>query len=202
MFGLFLMNKEEQNLFEISDKELIDNFLNGDEVAFERLVQRYSTYVVCIAYNILKDIHHANDIAQEVFVKLYNNLKHLKDRAKFKSWLYRVVRSTCLDALRKVHLKTSSIYQIPDETIDLEDSSTREPIGSFESDELKEKILNIIAMLPSIYQQIIILKHLRDMSYSEISEFLGIPAATVESRLYRARLLLKEKLEDLYWEGT
>jgi len=64
---------------------------------------------------------------------------------------------------------------------------------------MREKILSTVAQLPKIYQQIILLRHLRRMTYREMSDFLGLPVATIESRLYRARLMLKEKLQDLYF---
>lgn len=197
-----MVEKEGRDkLIEATDQELIRDFVNGNEPAFERLIQRYSGYVASMAYNIMQDMHLANDISQEVFVKLHSKLRHLNDTSKFKSWLFRIVRSTCLDALRKVRFKTSSIHQFSEETVDLPDDGSKEPAASVESEELKEKVLSIISSLPKIHQQIIILKHLRNMTYREMADFLGIPSATVESRLYRARMMLKDKLENLYWEG-
>ena len=66
-------------------------------------------------------------------------------------------------------------------------------------EELREKVLHVVNALPKIYQQIILLRHLRKMTYREMGDFLGLPVATIESRLYRARLMLKDKLMDLYW---
>ena len=70
---------------------------------------------------------------------------------------------------------------------------------STELEELREKVLHVVNALPKIYQQIILLRHLRKMTYREMGDFLGLPVATIESRLYRARLMLKDKLMDLYW---
>ena len=70
---------------------------------------------------------------------------------------------------------------------------------STEVEEMREKVLTVVNGLPRIYQQIILLRHLRRMTYKEMSDFLGLPVATIESRLYRARLMLKEQLMDLYF---
>jgi RNA polymerase sigma-70 factor (ECF subfamily) len=179
------------------DEYLIRRFKEGDQTAFERLMEKYSNYVVSIAYNIVGDLHIAQDMAQEAFLKVYRKIAALDSPRKFRGWLYSIARSTCIDWLRKEHSKPCSFDGMADNGVDPQDAK-KDTFASVEMEELREKVLNIIGMLPRIYQQIIMLKHLRNMSYKEIAEFLGIPIATIESRLYRARLLLKEKLQDLY----
>jgi RNA polymerase sigma-70 factor (ECF subfamily) len=182
------------------DAALIERSRRGETEAFESLMAKYANLVGSIAYNIIGDVHVAGDITQDTFLKVYRNLENLEDPRRFKGWLCSIVRTTCVDYLRKERIKPASLEKIAEDGV--------EPQGEFlgavfkqtstELEELREKILHIVNGLPRIYQQIILLRHLRKMTYREMSDFLGLPIATIESRLYRARLMLKDKLMDLY----
>jgi RNA polymerase sigma-70 factor (ECF subfamily) len=183
------------------DSLLIGCYRDGDPDAFKTLIAKYSNLVASIAFNIIGDAHVAGDITQETFLKVYRNLDRLEDPRKFKGWLCSIVRTTCVDWLRKERIHPASLEKIAEDGIEPEG----EILGgvfkqtSTELEELREKILATVAQLPKIYQQIILLRHLRRMTYREMSDFLGLPVATIESRLYRARLMLKDKLQDLYF---
>jgi RNA polymerase sigma-70 factor (ECF subfamily) len=182
------------------DAALIERSRKGETSAFEGLMAKYANLVGSIAYNIVGDVHVAGDITQETFLKVYRNLANLEDPRRFKGWLCMIARTTCVDYLRKERLKPASLEKIAEDGV--------EPEGEFlgavfkqtstELEELREKILHVVNSLPKIYQQIILLRHLRKMTYREMSDFLGLPIATIESRLYRARIMLKDKLMDLY----
>jgi len=182
------------------DAAIIERSRRGETEAFETLMAKYANLVGSIAYNIVGDVHVAGDITQDTFLKVYKNLHNLEDPRRFKGWLCSIVRTTCVDYLRKERIKPASLEKIAEDGV--------EPQGEFlgavfkqtstELEELREKILHIVNGLPKIYQQIILLRHLRKMTYREMSDFLGLPIATIESRLYRARLMLKDKLMDLY----
>jgi RNA polymerase sigma-70 factor (ECF subfamily) len=182
------------------DAALIERSRKGETSAFEGLMAKYANLVGSIAYNIVGDVHVAGDITQETFLKVYRNLGNLEDPRRFKGWLCMIARTTCVDHLRKERLKPASLEKIAEDGV--------EPEGEFlgavfkqtstELEELREKILHVVNALPKIYQQIILLRHLRKMTYREMSDFLGLPIATIESRLYRARIMLKDKLMDLY----
>ncbi len=182
------------------DGELIARSQKGDLTAFETIVAKYANLVGSIAYNIIGDVHVAGDITQDTFLKVHRHLPELEDARKFKGWLCSIVRTTCVDYLRKERIKPCSLEKIAEDGLEPEG----EIIGSAfrqtstELEELREKILSIINSLPRIYQQIILLRHLRRMTYREMGDFLGLPLATIESRLYRARLMLKDRLSDLY----
>lgn len=182
----------------IEDDELIVRFKKGDRRAFERLVAKYSNYVASIAFNIVGDPHIAGDMAQEAFVKAYKKIAHLDNPRRFKAWIFSIVRSTCIDWLRRERIRPCSLDRIADDEGIEPPETLRKGAASTETEELRERILSVINQMPKIYQQIVMLKHLRNMSYKEMSEFLAVPVATIESRLYRARLLLKERLQDLY----
>jgi RNA polymerase sigma-70 factor (ECF subfamily) len=153
------------------DAALIERSRKGDTSAFEGLMAKYANLVGSIAFNIIGDVHVAGDITQDTFLKVYRNLANLEDPRRFKGWLCMIARTTCVDWLRKERLKPASLEKIAEDGV--------EPEGEFlgavfkqtstELEELREKILHI-----------------------------GLPIATIESRLYRARIMLKDKLMDLY----
>ncbi|MBI2932771.1 MAG: sigma-70 family RNA polymerase sigma factor [Planctomycetes bacterium] len=182
------------------DDELIRRCKQGDLEAFESIVAKYANLVGSIAYNIIGDVHVAGDITQETFLKVHRHLPELEDARRFKGWLCSIVRTTCVDYLRKERIKPCSLEKIAEDGIEPKGEiigSALRPTST-ELEELREKILSIVNTLPRIYQQIILLRHLRRMTYREMSDFLGLPVATIESRLYRARLMLKDRLSDLY----
>jgi len=184
----------------LQDGALITRSQQGDMTAFEGIVAKYSNLVGSIAYNIIGDVHVAGDITQETFLKVFRHLPDLEDPRKFKGWLCSIVRTTCVDHLRRERLKPASLEKISEEGLEPEGQIVGGLLKqtSTELEELREKILSIVNSLPRIYQQIILLRHLRRMTYREMSDFLGLPIATIESRLYRARLMLKDRLTDLY----
>ena len=186
---------------EKDDDTLIKRCLDGDKEAFQALLAKYSNLVGSIAYNILGDVDIAADITQETFLKVYRNLQSLEDTRRFKGWLCSITRTTCVDHLRKERIKPVSLEKISEGGVEPEGKIIGSIFGqtSVEVEEMREKVLTVINQLPRIYQQIILLRHLRRMTYKEMSDFLGLSAATIESRLYRARLMLKDKLSDLYF---
>jgi RNA polymerase sigma-70 factor (ECF subfamily) len=185
---------------EKDDGVLIARVCAGEKEAFEVLVSKYANLVGSIAYNIIGDVHVAGDITQETFLKVFRNLQHLEDPRRFKGWLCSIVRTTCVDWLRKDRVRPASLEKIAEEGLEPEGEflGTVFKQTSTELEELREKVLHVVNGLPRIYQQIILLRHLRKMTYREMGDFLGLPIATIESRLYRARLMLKDKLMDLY----
>ena len=182
------------------DEALICAFKSGHLDSFQVLVSKYSNLVGSIAYNIIGDVHIASDITQDTFLKLFRNLYALEEPRKFKGWLCSIVRTTCIDFLRKEKMRPASLEKIAEDGLEPETKIVGGLVEGphTELEELRERVLDGINALPKIYQQILMLRHLRKMSYREMSTFLGVPVATIESRLYRARLMLKEKLLDLY----
>lgn len=183
------------------DVTLVHRCQEGDTEAFQALVAKYSNLVGSIAYNILSDVHVAGDITQETFLKVFKNMDSLEDPRKFKGWLCCIARTTCVDHMRKERFKTASLEKIADDGLEPEGKIIGSLFGqtSSEQEEMREKVLTAVNELPRIYQQIILLRHLRRMTYREMSQFLNLPVATIESRLYRARLMLKDRLMDLYY---
>ncbi|MBI3269543.1 MAG: RNA polymerase sigma factor [Planctomycetes bacterium] len=188
---------------EPEDAVLVVRSRTGDPQAFEALVRRHANLVGSIACNIVKDLEAARDAAQETFLKAHRHLDRLEDPAKFKAWISGIARTTSIDWLRKSKYKVLSLEVLREHGGDVEappEPGLSESGGSVEREELYERVLMALNSLPTIYREVMLLKHLRRMSYKSIGEFLNVAPATVESRLYRAKLLLKERLEHLYPE--
>jgi RNA polymerase sigma-70 factor (ECF subfamily) len=189
---------------ERSDKELVLRFRRGETAAFDALVQRYVRLAGAVAYAVLGDFEAAADVVQEAFLKVHGALAELREPEKFKGWLHGIVRTTALDALRRQRRgRQSSLEGIEghEDLVPVPDDSG--PAPRAERRELEERVVRAIAKLPESYREVVILKYLDERSYKEIAETLGITVETIESRLFRARKLLKTALvefADLFGE--
>ena len=166
-----------------TDDQLVEKTLQGDINAFGMLVNRYRGLVHGLTFHIVSNFQDAEDIAQEAFIKAYESLSTLKDKAKFGNWLRIITLNLCKMWLRKSSLE----LPLPSE-FDL----VKEDISS--SDELQKSVFSALSALPSKNQVVIALFYLDDLSYKEIGDFLDLPVSTVQSRLQRARQQLKEEV--------
>ncbi len=135
----------------------------------------------------------AEDLAQETFLKAVSSLTAFGGASSVYTWVFRIARNTCIDAMRR--LRTRRRYETGTE----EDFSGFASSAENESDEIEKResvsmLRNAIQSLPETYRELIIFKDLEGMSYQEISEVLGLQQGTVKSRLFRARVLLKQAL--------
>lgn len=162
-----------------SDAQLVLAFRNGDESAFEALYERHHRAVLNVAYRFLGDRDAAEDLAQEVFLKLYASPGSYKPTAKLSTWLYRVTHNACIDEIRK---RRNRPVELP--------PAIHSP-GTSEPDELAEAVRAAVASLPEKQRTAVVLQRYEDLSYQEIAEVLGTSVPAVESLLFRARQTLK-----------
>lgn len=167
----------------------IEQFLSGEEKGFEMLVRKYQDRVLNIVYSLIGRDRESEDIAQEAFLKVYNNLDSFNRRCQFSTWLYRIVVNTAYDFLRRRK------HIVSDNGI-LENSPApyagpKNALLAKERDALVQKALGNV---PVIYRTAVVLKDIEGLSYIEISQVLRCSIGTVESRIYRARQFLKEEL--------
>jgi RNA polymerase sigma-70 factor (ECF subfamily) len=171
-------------------RQIIAKCKEGDVSSFEQLVNQYSTRVSTIIYQMLGSPNDVNDLTQETFIKAYRNIKYFREDSQFFTWLYRITVNTVWDFLRRQkHRKT-----IPLENIAPVPDNSRK-----ENKELKELLHDEIQNLPESYRTVLILKDIEGLSYKEICSVLNCRIGTVESRLFRAREFLREKLEKTSW---
>jgi len=184
-----------------SDESLIRRFKNGDEESFKELVKRYQSRVYSIVFAMLGDKNDADDICQEIFVKLYRSLYQFKGKSKFFTWLYRLTVNTCINAQngRKRKLQTISLSYPVGETEKplaefVEEEGGNSSINILKNKELGMKINSAIDSLSDELKEVFVLREIEDLSYKELAKILQCSEGTVKSRLFRARDKLKEKL--------
>lgn len=179
----------------LDDAELVSRSRKGDRQAFEQLVHRHSALVGGIAFQVLGDSDAAADVAQETFLKVHRRLETLEDPSRFRAWLCGIARTTAIDVLRKRSRETS-LEKLNDEGNEPAAPAPKE--GSLEQEELYAKVLRVVNGLPKVYREAMLMKHLEKLSYAAMAKRLGVTEATVESRLYRAKLMLKDSLAEFY----
>lgn len=187
----------------VSDIDLIAGSLSGVEHNFETLVQRYQRPIVGYVYRMLNDYDSALDVTQEVFIKVYNSLSRYSSDYKFSTWLYRIAHNAAIDHIRRNSKREQSLETEGAEgTYQLQLESPRPtPEQDREHSEWRSEIEGVVRCLPSVYRELIILRHGEDLSYGEIAEITGLPLGTVKNRLFRAREMMREMFIERGLEG-
>lgn len=181
----------------MDEKELIRQAAESSEDAFAMLVEKYRTKMFNLAYSMTGNRETADDIAQEVFIKAYVSLSKFKYKSSFGTWLYRIAVNTVKDHLRKESRikKTSFDERLVSPGIQEDEAVIKEEEQEAEK---KKKLLHAaIHTLPEKYRTILTLRDIQGVSYKEITGILNISPGTVDSRLYRARKRLKNKVASL-----
>jgi RNA polymerase sigma factor (sigma-70 family) len=178
-----------------SEELIIKNAAEGDEHAFRFIVEKYKGFVYAVCFNILKEPQEAENAAQETFLKVYRSLPGYEYRG-FKTWIGKIATTKSIDLYRKKASfvkKEISLDASIDQTFPCEYESVHD---IFIRKERKEKIHNLCSELPDIYRIIIKKYYFDGMSYQSIADSEGISIRAVESRLYRAKKMLREKWEE------
>ena len=181
------------------ERALIERSRRGDIAAFDQLVRTYEKSVYNTAYRLAGSYDDAADIAQEAFVRAWNNLKSFRGDSAFSTWLYRIVTNVFLDDRKR---KRSRPQRSLDEAIALDESNvTRQfeddtpgPEEVAEGAERRMVLEQAIQTLPEAQRVVIVLYHTQGLSYEEIAEITNLPMGTVKSKLNRARLALRDRL--------
>ena len=170
------------------DFSLIQRFIEGDESTFRTLVQRHKDKIRNIIYLTLNSSDSVDDIAQDVLITIYKNLKSFRFQSQFSTWLYRITVNKCKDHLRKVRIR--SIF------IPIKDGE-EDPvyIPSMEHKDISEIVNQAISKLPEKLRLPLLLKDIEGLSYQEIAETVNCEIGTVKSRIFRAREGLRELLK-------
>ena len=174
----------------IDDDQLIRQFIAGDTSAFQILVKRHKEKVRNIVYLTMNNSALVDDIAQEVFITVYRNLKNFRFESQFTTWLYRITVNKCKDYLRKMNVRR--IFSPLEEGSEVSEFET--PV---ENKDISKIVMDAISKLPVKLRMPLILKDIEGFSYQEISESLNCEMGTVKSRIFRGRERLKEILQPL-----
>jgi RNA polymerase sigma-70 factor (ECF subfamily) len=173
---------------------LIERCLAGDQQAWETIVQRYWRKVFNVAYKFVGRHDEAEDLTQEIFLKIFRALHTFDRRANFQTWLVSISRNLCIDHYRSVRKERETIARDVDPATLSPVARGRGPHGELESTDLRQLIRRALAELPSTLREAVVLRDLQEFSYQEIADRLGLPEGTVKSRINRGRLELARQL--------
>ena len=178
-----------------NDAELIQRVLSGDDTAFSVLLRKYRRSVHALVWRKIGDFHIAEDITQETFLKAYQKLSTLKEPQRFSGWLYVIATNCCKAWLRKKRLLTQPLENTRSEQLE---KSTYSGYIIAENERTaaatrREVVKQLLAKLQESERTVITLYYLGEMTYEEISEFLGVSVSAIKNRLYRARQRLKKE---------
>lgn len=175
----------------MTDEEIIQKVIKGQREYFSILVDRYKDKIYSMAYHYTNGSIEAEDLAQEVFVKIFQKVAYFNYKSKFSTWVYKVAMNSCTDWHRK-NKKWSMIY-LSTEPKDIIDKNDVE--GIIVNNENKETLINCITKLKDKYKFAIILYYCQNLSIIQMSEILNLPEKTVYTRIRRGRKQLCELIE-------
>ncbi len=179
------------------DQELIQSIQRGDRLAFNQLVLKYRNRVMGVATRMLGDRGEAEDLAQDVFVKVYRGLPGFQGASLFSTWLFRITANSCLNQRRRRRPETQISDGADDPELTLSDPSS-DPHHLLEQKELKIVLEKTIQSLPEEQRIVLILRDIEGLSYEAIAASLGLELGTVRSRLHRARLQIQVSIREKF----
>jgi RNA polymerase sigma-70 factor (ECF subfamily) len=189
------MPPESQPATSIDD--LIERCLNGDQQAWEQIVRQHWRKVFNVAYKFVAKHDEAEDLTQDIFLKIFKSLDTFDRRANFQTWLISVSRNLCIDHYRSVRKERETI----DRDVDPGDLSpvSREvsPYAALEQRDRVALLREAMAALPETLRTAVLLRDIRELSYQEIADTLQLPEGTVKSRINRGRTELARQIKRL-----
>jgi RNA polymerase sigma-70 factor (ECF subfamily) len=185
---------------ETDERILIERCKTGDRAAFDVLVRSYEKRVYNLAYRLSSSYDEANDISVDAFLRVFQAIRLFRGDAHFSTWLFRIVTNVYLDRRKRTRNKQHLSLE---EYIELEETSVARqvvdlapgPAETIEFEERTKVLQGAIDELPDYQRAMVVLYHTEGLSYDEIAEVFSLPIGTVKSRLNRARLTLKNKLQ-------
>jgi len=204
----FSMNQSEANSLPVpsapvvneanrEEEAIISRVLAGETEAFAELIDRYKVAVYNLCARMLHDPTEAEDAAQEVFLRAYNQLATYQTGRRFSTWILSIASHYCIDLLRRrrpvVDLETIAFWKQSDQP---------EPEETAMSSETRDEVRQLLEKLPDKYRGVTVLRYWQDLSYDEIAQATGLSVGTVKTRLFRARELLAKELDKQRRNGS
>ncbi len=180
---------------EADDNEVIARIIGGDKEACTPLVQRYQQKIFQTCIGFLHDEDEAQDLTQEVLIKICRSLGQFKEQSAFSTWIYRITINMAINRVRKLKIK-SLFKPIDDNTKVLSYSSAEQSDGRLMRLEQKQMIQKALGKLTSTQRKAFVLSYYRDLSNKEVGEIMNLSVGAIESLIYRARLRLQEVLKN------
>ena len=181
--------------------ELIARCLSGDQTAWDQIVRQHWRKVFNLAYKFVGRHDEAEDLTQDIFLKIFRALHTFDRRANFQTWLISISRNLCIDHYRSVRKERETMARDVDASDLMPVSRDRGPHGELEQLDLRHLIRQALAELPEALREAVVLRDLQEFSYQEIADKLRLPEGTVKSRINRGRLELARQLRRLQSRG-
>ncbi len=180
------------------DIRLMRLVAEGDTTAFEKLVERHQALVAGTVARMLSSNSDVEDIAQQVFVRVWKSAGRYVARAKFTTWLLKITRNLVFNEMRRAkrHPRVPAQIEPESEEMPLKDEATATPDATLLQAELQSAIETAITLLPETQRMALVLRRYEELSYEEISDVLDLSVSAVKSLLFRARTELRERLRD------
>ena len=188
----------------MTDAELIQRLIDRDNAAFKDLVEKYQSMVYKACYNLLRQPEDAEDIAQDVFIEVFESIDQFRNLSKLSTWLYRIAINKSLNHLRKTKRKSliSSIERFftgeKETALEIEDKGANDSPFNIEYTERSKVLQFAIDSLPENQRIAFTMNKFDELSYQEITEIMGLSISSVESLIHRAKLNLQKKLTNYY----
>lgn len=177
----------------VNERELVERCRRGDEGAFQELVDRYKDLVFALIARTVQDRSRAEDLAQDVFLRIHRGLPYFRGEARLSTWIYRIVANVCLQEQTRPKGRH--------DTVSIDDDGARGSVSISSTDrrfgdlELRDRLEKAIARLPANYRLLIAAHYLQGIRYEDLAEALQLPLGTVKTQLFRAKQQLRRLLE-------
>lgn len=196
----------------MEEMRLVEAWRAGNADALRTLLDSYQRRVYAICYRMLHHVDDAQDVAQDVLLKIFESLEGYDGRSKLSTWVIRIAMNACVSHRRKAAVRHASSLETshtPGEhtgwqglKLSLEDSSEPEPGSSVEQSERRRRVIVALNRLEPEVRALLVLRDVQDLDYDQIAQVLDVPVGTVKSRLFRARAALREHMEQDEGRGS
>jgi RNA polymerase sigma-70 factor, ECF subfamily len=176
----------------VNERELVERCRRGDEGAFQELVDGYKNLVFALIARTVQDRSRAEDLAQDVFLRIHRGLPYFRGEARLSTWIYRIVANVCVQE-RGQQANAGAMLSLDDTR-----TAVRTPAGAdrqFSDLELKDRLEKAIAQLPAQQRLLVAAHYLQGVRYEDLAEALRMPLGTVKTHLFRAKQQLRRLLE-------
>jgi RNA polymerase sigma-70 factor (ECF subfamily) len=186
-------------LSELSDEDVMERCAQGSEIAFRTLVQRFRGRIMNLVSRFINDRDRAEEISQEVFLRVFRNRERYRKSGKFSTWIFTIAVNLTKNEIRSRvrHKGTFSLDALEEDNggqgLPFPDTNPL-PDEDLNAGEIRSKVAEALRKLPPRYREAVVLRDIEGLSYEEVGQILRIPGGTVRSRINRARLMLKERL--------
>lgn len=187
---------------ELDDLQLVLASKQGDQDAFSQLVQHYQRRIFNLVYRMVQDYEEANEITQEAFLAAWQGLPSFRGDARFATWLYRIAYNCALKQIES-RKRDNALHLALQEEHALNNRNNQNATDvQLDAQERQAFVQENLSQLPAKYRIVLILRHMQDMTYEEMAEILSMPVGTIKTHIFRARHLLKERLQGLRRESS